>query len=95
MGKSEPVIVYELLSEKGKLSEEMIKMVSLYSEGLNAFYNQEWDKAIEILTESDKIEPYKDIQKITPSKRVIGYCMQFKENPPGPNWDGVIRLTSK
>jgi class 3 adenylate cyclase/CHASE2 domain-containing sensor protein len=95
VGKSEPIVVYELISEKGKWSPEVAKMVDLYSQGLASFYKQEWDKAIEILTESDKLEPYRHFAKTTPSKKVIGYCQQFKAAPPGPDWDGVIRLTSK
>jgi adenylate cyclase len=95
VGKSEPIVVYELISEKGKWSTEVAKMVDLYSQGLASFYKQEWDRAIEILTESDKLEPYRHFAKTTPSKKVIGYCQQFKASSPGPDWDGVIRLTSK
>jgi adenylate cyclase len=95
VGKSEPIVVYELIAEKGKWSPDIAKMVGLYSEGLASFYKQEWDKAIEILTESDKLEPFRAFAKTTPSKKVIGYCQEFKANPPGPDWDGVIRLTSK
>jgi len=95
VGKSEPIVVYELIAEKGKSTPDIAKMVDLYSQGLAAFYKQEWDKAIEILTESDKLEPYRNFAKITPSKKVIGYCLDFKKSSPGPDWDGVIRLTSK
>jgi adenylate cyclase len=95
VGKSEPVVVYELISEKGKWDPEVAKMAGLYSQGLESFYKQEWDKAIELLMESDKLEPYRSFAKITPSKKIIGYCQQFKENPPGPGWDGVRGLTSK
>ena len=95
VGKSEPIVVYELISEKGKWTPEVAKMVDLYSQGLASFYKQEWDRAIEILSESDKLEPYRTFAKTTPSKKVIGYCEQFKKDPPGADWDGVIRLTSK
>jgi class 3 adenylate cyclase/CHASE2 domain-containing sensor protein len=95
VGKSEPIVVYELISEKGKWNPEIAKMADLYSQGLAAFYKQEWDGAVEILTESEKLEPYRSFAKITPSKKIMGYCREFKKNPPGPDWDGVIRLTSK
>jgi adenylate cyclase len=95
VGKSEPIVVYELISEKGKWAPEIEKMVDLYSQGVAAFYKQEWDRAIEILTESDKLEPYRGFAKTTPSKELIRNCQKYKQAPPGPNWDGVNTLTSK
>jgi adenylate cyclase len=95
VGKSEPVVVYELMSEKGKLPPELVTMRDLYSQGMASFYKQEWDRAITALTESDKLEPYRGFAKTTPSKELIKICLGYKENPPGPNWDGVNRLTSK
>ncbi len=95
VGKSEPVVIYELIAEKGKATPDIAKMVELYSNGLAAFYKQDWDKAIEILTESDKLEPYRLVAKTTPSKELIKNCERYKQEPPGPNWDGVNKLTSK
>ena len=95
VGKSEPIVVYELISEKGKWTPEIAKMVDLYSQGIAAFYKQEWDKAIEILMESDKLEPYRGFAKTTPSKELMKNCQKYKLSPPGPNWDGVNTLTSK
>jgi adenylate cyclase len=95
VGKSEPIVVYELISEKGKWTPEIAKMVDLYSQGIASFYKQEWDKAIEILTESDKFEPYRGFAKTTPSRELIKNCQKYKLGPPGSNWDGVNTLTSK
>lgn len=95
VGKSEPIVVYELISEKGKWTPEIAKMVDLYSQGIAAFYKQEWDRAIEILTESDKLEPYRGFAKTTPSKELVKNCQKYKLSPPGQNWDGVNTLTSK
>lgn len=95
VGKSEPVVVYELMSEKGKLPPELVTMRDLYSQGMASFYKQEWDRAVEALTESDKLEPYRSFAKTTPSRELIKVCLRYKEKPPGPDWDGVNRLTSK
>jgi adenylate cyclase len=70
-------------------------MVDLYSQGMAAFYKQEWDSAIGILTESDKLEPYRNFAKTTPSRELIKNCQKYKVIPPGPDWDGVNKLTSK
>ena len=97
VGKSEPIVVYELLSEKGKLDSEIMKLVDIFKEGLGFYYNQKWNKAIEALTESEKLEPYKEIApgKMSPSRKIITYCEELKANPPGDDWDGVALLTAK
>jgi adenylate cyclase len=95
VGKSEPVVVYELMSVRGKLPPELATMRDLYSQGMASFYKQEWDRAVEALTEADKIEPYRSFAKTTPSKELIRNCLKYKEKPPGPDWDGVNRLASK
>jgi adenylate cyclase len=97
VGKSEPVVVYELMALKNGLSPEIVKMRDSYNEGLRCFYAQEWDKAIKILQETHLQEPFRDIapKEMTPSKKIIQYCEIYKSNPPGAGWDGVISLTSK
>jgi adenylate cyclase len=95
VGKSEPVVVYELMAQKGKLSADLEKMRGLYSEGMAHFYKQEWDAAVEALVEAEKLEPYRSFAKTTPSRELIAHCRKYKDNPPGPDWDGVNRLTSK
>ncbi|MBD3392434.1 MAG: CHASE2 domain-containing protein, partial [Chitinivibrionales bacterium] len=97
VGKSEPVVVYELIGEKGSADEQTKKLLEQYGEGLARFYDRQWDRAAEILAEAEKLEPYRDIapKGMSPSKRIISYCTTFKENPPPPEWDGVVELTSK
>ncbi len=97
VGKSEPVVVYELIAPKGELTEESSQLISTYREGLQYFYHREWDRAESILEKADELEPYREIapKNMTPSRKIISYCRMYKENPPPPEWDGVIRLTSK
>ena len=97
VGKSEPVVVYELLCEKGKMLPETKKLVDIYNDGLKLFYEMKWDECIKTMAESLKLEPYTEFSAggISPSKKIIGYCEMFKKDDPGPDGDGVIRLTSK
>ncbi len=97
VGKSEPVVVYELMGKKGKLDAETEKLVEIYLKGLGLFYEQKWDGAIETLTKSEKMEPFKEAAPggMSPSRKIIQYCEMFKAEPPGDDWDGVIRLTTK
>jgi adenylate cyclase len=96
-GKSEPVVVYELIAQKGALTPECTKMLSLYNEGLTCFHAQEWETASEKFQEAHLLEPYSQVTPngMTPSKRIIQYCEMYKINPPNADWDGVNSLTSK
>jgi adenylate cyclase len=95
VGKSEAVIVYELLAQKGTLDDNMVKLLGVYNEGLEYFYRMEWDRAISKMEEASQLEPFKHINKVTPSIKILEYCEMYRKNPPPPNWDGVMRLTSK
>jgi class 3 adenylate cyclase/CHASE2 domain-containing sensor protein len=95
VGKSEPVTVFELLAEKGKLPPELATMRDWYAKGLVHFYKQEWDRSMEALTESERLEPHRAFATTSPSAELLRYCRNYKANPPGKDWDGVNRLTSK
>ncbi|NLE02088.1 MAG: CHASE2 domain-containing protein [Fibrobacter sp.] len=97
VGKSEPVVVYELIDYKKNISEKMQKLLTIYQDGVNYFYSQQWDKALVKLQEAHLLEPFKEVapKGMTPSKKMIEYCLLYKNNPPGPEWDGVMALTSK
>jgi class 3 adenylate cyclase/CHASE2 domain-containing sensor protein len=97
VGKSEPVIVYELIARKGELDQNRRKLLELFNEGIGLFYAREWDRAIARLQEALVFEPFKEFapKGMSPSAKIIEYCNMFKTNPPGPDWDGVMNLTSK
>ncbi|MFW5959521.1 MAG: CHASE2 domain-containing protein [Chitinivibrionales bacterium] len=97
VGKTEPVTVYELIGESKSISDEYQEFLNNYNRGLEHFYSQEWDKAIEILTEAETMERFREIAPggMSPSRKILGYARGFRANPPGKDWDGVMRLTSK
>jgi adenylate cyclase len=97
VGKSEPVTVYELISEKGQEPPEYGELLGKYNRGLEFFYAQEWENAIETLRECEKIEPFRDIapKGMNPSRRIREYAEAYRDSPPGADWDGVTRLTAK
>jgi len=95
VGKSEPVTIFELMAEKGKLAPELVRMRDLYSQGTAHFYKQDWAKAIEALLEAEKLEPFASFAKTTPSTELLKLCRDYRVNPPPRDWDGVNRLTSK
>ena len=95
VGKSEPVTVYELLAEKGKLGPELSALLETYNRGVSHYYLQRWDEAVKALIAAEALEPYRAISAKNPSAELIKRCREYKAAPPGDDWDGVYKLTSK
>ena len=95
MGKEEPVKVFELISEIGKEPEAYKKILPAFHEGIELYFNQDWDKAKEAFKASNDLEEMFPGRKTNPSRVYIARCEHFKANPPGDNWDGVWVHTSK
>ncbi len=97
VGKSEPVVIYELLGRKGELDPALSSLMDIYSSALEHFYSRQWQKAEELLTRAHEMEPNRTVSPsgVTPSLRLLELTREYKINPPGPDWDGVRGLTSK
>lgn len=89
-GKSEPVTLYELVGEKGEVSDEKLELVTKYEEGLNLYKNKKFREALQ------KFE--KVIEKDPENKAaamLIDRCEHYLVEPPPENWDGVFTRTHK
>ena len=95
VGRSEPVETVEIMASKGQLLPEQGQMRAIYHQGLELYRQQQWDEALAKFTESEKLEEVFPRRPTTPSREYIERCEFFKENPPGPDWDGSWTLTSK
>ncbi len=94
-GKKVSVKVYELLARKGELDPTISKMIDLFHEGQDYYFKQKWDQALKAFQEAEKLEDMFPGRSTNPSRVFISRCQQMKENPPGPDWDGVWTLTQK
>jgi len=102
VGKSEPVSIYELLAKKGELSNERQKVNKIYSNGLAAYREQKWEDARNLFQQVMTWDP-DDAPSIIFMKRCEQFIFSFqdgrrltdKELLPGPDWDGVFKMTSK
>ena len=94
-GKKIPVKVYELVNSKEKIDNSKVKLVNMFEEGLDYYYKQDWNKALEIFTNSEKLEEKFTSRNTNPSMVYIERCSMFKESPPNKDWDGVWTMTSK
>lgn len=98
VGKSEPVTTYDVLGMTGKTAEHILKLKESFAAALELYKNQKWDDAIAkfeatVALEHQRFPGLED--KPNPSLIYIERCKQYKENPPGEDWDGVYTLTSK
>mgnify|MGYP001214999036 FL=1 len=94
-GKNIPVKVYELISIKENPDKNIINLVQNFEQGLDFYYQQDWDKALSKFEASENLEDHFESRNTTPSQIYIDRCRMFKNNPPGKDWDGVWTMTTK
>jgi len=95
VGKAQPVRVFELISEKKDTPELYVKLLPVFHEGIELYQQQRWTEAIEKFRQADDLEEMFPGRKTNPSRVYIARCTEFMKNPPGEDWDGVYRLSSK
>ena len=83
-GKSEPVVVYELLGRKGSLSDQEQRFVECYERGLQDHWRQAWEEALEALDQAAAIRSG-DPSVLLLTKRI----RMFRESPPPVDWQGA------
>lgn len=59
-GKSNPILVYELLGEKENISEKLIQAVEIYCQGLERFDSKDFVKAKEMFERANELFENKD-----------------------------------
>ena len=94
-GRSTPERTYELISEKGKEPVIYNEILPLWNQAIEQYTNQSWDEAIKSFKKCDKLEEVYIGRPTTPCKFYISRCEEYKQNPPGEDWDGAYKLTSK
>ena len=89
-GKETAVRIYELIGRKGALDQKKEQLRKIFVEGLILYRKQQWTEALSCFQRALELEP-----EDGSTKTFIRRCQYFQNNPPGPGWDGVYRLTSK
>ena len=89
-GKIKPVVVYELLGRKQEVEKKVKSACAIFGEALDAFKRQSWDEAREKFSES-----LEKLGEDGPSRFYMKLCEDYKQNPPGEQWDGVVRMEKK
>ncbi|RMF70281.1 MAG: adenylate/guanylate cyclase domain-containing protein [Calditrichaeota bacterium] len=89
-GKNKPVKIFELRGMDDLPSIEQELIIEVYTQALNYYKQFKWYQA---LTEFKRILQY--FPTDGPTRVYIKRCLDFIENPPPENWDGVYEFTTK
>lgn len=87
VGKTESVAVYEVLGERGSLSDSDRAAIALYQEGLSAYAEYNFSTARHMFEETLRLKP-QDGPSVLYAKR----CLEYEANPPE---DLVFRMSQK
>ena len=86
VGKEKPVKVYELIGEKGNITEEQFERIKTFHDALKLYRDQKWDEALHLF------QRYEDD---TLAEVYVDRTKRLKENPPAVDWTGIFDLTKK
>ena len=86
VGKTKPVVVYEIIGEKADLSTAERERLNLYEEAREAYKRRDWERAAALFGEIEG-----DALAALYKER----CQTLKQSPPAGDWDGVFDLKSK
>jgi adenylate cyclase len=89
-GKSEAVLVHELLGLKGEVGGDVEELAGLYEQALAAYREQSWTKAVGLFEQVRQRWP-----EDGPAREMLLRCEVYRSQPPGAGWDGVHRMHTK
>ena len=91
VGRSQPVVTYELLGVRGAPDAAALEeFMKVYTEGLTAYFNRAWPSSLAYFDHALQLRPDDRPSRIH-RERVRHYI----QHPPPPEWDGVFILQSK
>ncbi len=89
-GKRQPVRIYELRGLHSIPSIEKELIIDVYHHGLHLFRQRQWSRA---LKEFRRILRY--FPSDGPSRVYTVRCLDFLQNPPSDDWDGIFEFAVK
>jgi adenylate cyclase len=88
-GKKKPVVIYELLAPISE-RDAYAALLTKYNAALDVYRSQNWREATGMFGEL--LAAYPDDG---PTQVLLQRCVEFLEEAPEPNWDGVYVMKSK
>ena len=89
VGKSEPVMLYNIVNILEDSSDEQKKLVTAFHQAMDYFEQREWMKAAQGFYDILSLE------EKGPASLYLKRCKQYLEKAPVDSWDGVFNLTEK
>lgn len=89
-GKKQGVAIYEAICKKSQATPALMKELSDYETALEAYFKQDWDKALEQMTALHHQFKERKIYKL-----YLERINEFKNTPPSTDWDGVYVHVTK
>jgi tetratricopeptide (TPR) repeat protein len=80
----------ELLAQVGSMTEREKQGVEIYERALSLHWERKWDESIKAFREVLEFLP-----DDKPSLEFIGRLENYKEKPPGADWQGEFKQTKK
>ena len=99
-GRTEPVAIFEIVAlSPVYLSEASLECLELFAQGRALYLRQEWAEAqrrFEAAMANEPLKPGRDAGvESNPSIIMAERCVKMAAHPPGADWDGVYRMTTK
>lgn len=89
-GKKEGIKIYEPLGKKGELKGSIDERLKKHEEAFNAYFAQNWEKAISL---------FKELKEKDPNKKLYDFYLarieEFKKTPPEEGWSGAYFFDAK
>jgi adenylate cyclase len=89
-GKTQPVRIFEVMGEKGKLDVARVELKKCFEAGLAAYRASKWDEARQELEKCIGLNAQEKA-----AAAFLSRIVSFQENPPGNNWDGIWNFSEK
>ena len=89
-GKDEPITTYEPMGMVGQIAPELQKELDLWTAALAAYRKQDWDGAEALIGEIRQTNPEHKLYHL-----YLERIAEFRLNPPGAEWTGVMRFDTK
>ena len=90
-GKTEPVLIHEILDESAESSvPNLMDVLNYYRDGLRLYRSQSWDQAMDCFQKSLQHHPGDRLSEL-----YIECASHLKMNPPDSSWNGVWMMEGK
>jgi adenylate cyclase len=89
-GKTEGMMVYELLAMRADARPEFLELADLSDRGLGLYLARDWEAALDVFEEIGRLRPGDG-----PARVLADRCRTFLESPPAEDWDGAYRMANK